>query len=394
MQLHVNQVQSLQGFAARNFPKGSYGWVLASSSLTSDEPNFYRYVEQISTIYLNGLTYLLDGKEHLININDIHSFLILVHHDLTADIYINDLPIEIKMLSKRSIQKGTLITYNDIADICELRFTGIDIHESDSVVCCFKVGWKFGLYFNFVGQNHGLDIASVYTSLGKLYRYLTFQHVYRSLESETHFGEMVKDGWFPFIEILGEEYKTLASTYQNEKFNYDGKVKILLDKFDESRVKRITEKWWEKPIFQEKQQLLQAGIDAFLQGNESGHINCIKNLLTEIEGIMRLLYFRDTGKGSRIGQKELIDHLGNIGKRLTENDDRSLLLPQQFLEYLIESVFANFNLETGTIDLSRHSAAHGVATAKDYTGIKALQTLLALDQICFYLPSRPDGTED
>ena len=386
MRLHVGNVPNIIAFAVRNVPKDHYFWGLSSDYLTSDEPNFYRYVEEISKIYSNC-------PDYQIHVNSIHSFLILIHRDMSADIYINNFPIEVKCRSKRILKERQIITDNDITDMRELRFPGIGIQESDSVICCLKVGWKFGLYFNFHDQNHELDVASVYTSLGRLYRHLTFQYVYQSLESETHFGEMIKDGWFPFIEILGEEYKTLASTYQNEKFNYDGKVKILLDKFDESRVKRITEKWWEKPIFQEKQQLLQAGIDAFLQGNESGHINCIKNLYTEIEGIMRLLYFRDTGKGSRIGQKELIDHLANIGKRLTENDDQSLLLPQQFLEYLTESVFTNFNLETGTVELSRHSASHGVATAKDYTEVKALQTLLTLDQICFYLPAPPNKTE-
>ncbi len=384
MRLHVDKVPSFAGFTVCNVPKGYYAWILASSRLTSDEPDFYRYIEQISNIFFNQ-------AEYLININAIHSFLILIHRDLSADIYINDFPIEVKIRAKRSVKAGTLITDNDIADMRELRFPGIDIQESDKVICCFKVGWKFGLYFNLLDDG-GSDIASIQVELGRLYRYLSFQYVYQTLESETYFKEMVNDGWFPFVEILGSEYKTLVNTYQNEKFDYDDRVRILLDRFDESRVRRITTKWWKNPIFQEKRQLLQAGIDAFLQGNESGYINCIKNLYTEIEGIMRVLYFKDTGKGNRVGQKEFISHLIDIGKH-TAGDDHSLLLPQSFLEYLTGSVFTNFDLETGTVDLSRHSAAHGVATGRDYTRVKALQVLLTLDQIYFYLPSPTNETE-
>ena len=379
MRIKVDKVKSLTGFSVCNVPKEHYFWALASASLTSDDANFYRYIEQLSNIYFNGEGYVISE-------NNVHSFLILIHPDLSADIYINDFPIEIEMLSKRSIESGTVVTANDIADIRQVRFPGIAIQEHDSVICCLKVGWKFGLYFNFLGLGNGFDIASMQVSLGRLYRFLSFQYVYQSLASETHFGEMVQDGWFPFIEILGNEYKTLAGTYQNEKFTYDDTVGSLLDKFDESRVRRMTEKWWEERIFQEKQHLLQAGIDAFLQGTESGYINSIKTLYTEIEGVVRSLYFKDTGKGDRINLKELIRHLTDMGQQRVASDNQSLLLPGMYVKYLTGSVFTNFNLETGMVDLSRHSVAHGAAAGKDYTPERALQALLALDQIYFYLP--------
>ncbi len=385
MRLHVERIGHPIGFTVCNVPKEHYFWALASCALTSDDPNFFRYIEQLSNIYFNRQEYRVDDSA-------INSFLVLIHLDLSADIYINDFPMEIEMLSKRSVEAGTIITDGDIADIRQVRFPGIDIQESDSVICCFRVGWKFGLYFNFLGFKEEFDVASLQARLGQLYRHLRFQYVYHSLESEAHFGEMVKDGWFPFIEILGNDYKTLAATYQNEKFAYDDTVGTLLDKFDESRVRKMTEKWLQKPIFQEKQHLLQAGIDAFLQGTESGFINCIKTLYTEIEGVMRYLYFEDTGKGNRVTLKELLCYLTDKGKQRAANDDQSLLLPHQFLEYLTESVFANFNLETGEVEVSRHSVAHGAAVGEEYTPEKALQALLTVDQIYYYLPSPPDET--
>ena len=41
---------------------------------------------------------------------------------------------------------------SDIADIYELSFPDIEIQDSDSIICCLKVGWKFLLYFDFLSQ--------------------------------------------------------------------------------------------------------------------------------------------------------------------------------------------------------------------------------------------------
>ena len=75
MRLHIKRVESLTGFAVCNAPKDYYGWVLASSSLISDEPEFYRYIEQLSTIFLNGEGYRT-------NINNVNNFLVLIHPNL------------------------------------------------------------------------------------------------------------------------------------------------------------------------------------------------------------------------------------------------------------------------------------------------------------------------
>ncbi len=401
MRLYVGNVPNIEGFSVTNVPKNHYYWALSSSRLTSDHPMFEKYMEEISKLYLN------QHGNH-ININSIHSFLIIIHRDLSADIYINNIPIELLCRSKRSIKENTLISENDIADIVELNFAGIDIIESDKVICCLKVGWKFGLYFNLV-RNPTLveteigssefkeveleesNLVRMRSQLGKLYRHLVFHYVYNSLETQPIFKKMVEDGWFPFVEILGNEYKTLFETYQNDKFTYDDKVKKLLDGFNETRLRKITDKWWEKPIFQEKQVLIQAGIDAFLGGTKSGYINCIKTLYSEIEGIMRSLYLEDSGERTRHIQK-LIDCLIEVGERRVE-DDQSLLLPQYFSSYLVENIFKEFDPETGEVDLSRHSALHGVALGEDYKPERALQALLTLDQIYFYLSTPPNENQ-
>ena len=386
MHIRLNEVQNIVGILHSILPNGLCK-VTASQGLTSDDSKFYRYMEQLSNVYFNSTDFSA-------NVNNIHSFLILIHSDLSADIYINDFVVETQVRLKgnlESLEPGTLIMKSDIADIYELSFPNIAIQDSDSIVCCLKVGWKFLLYFDFLNQGRKSDITTRQRILARLYKYLSFEEVFRTLESEDYFKEMISDGWFPFVEILSKDYKDLTINYQNEKAVSENEVKALLDRFDESRIKRITDKWWEHPLFQEKQELIQAGIDAFLGGTKSDYINCIKTLYSEIEGIMHSLYFEDSGERTRHIQK-LIDRLIEVGERRTE-DDLSLLLPQYFLNYLTDTIFKEFDPGTGEVDLSRHSALHGVALGEDYKPERALQALLTLDQIYFYLSTPPNENQ-
>ena len=391
MHVHLEKVKPIAGFIS-GFTSDELVKVEVTCSLTSDTPRFYQLMEELTKIYFGSEEFLEKIQR---TVDSMHRFLILVHSDLSADIYVNDFQIAATVRLKRDLENfevGALIMHSDIADVHELTFPDIDIQDTDSVICCLKVGWKFALYFNFVHSGRRTDLASMQTSLGSLDRYLRFQDVYHTLEAETCFQDMMADGWFPFVEILGKDYKELAAAYQNGRSAPHNTVRTLLDSFDESRIKGMTDKWWANPIFQEKRKLLQAGINAFLRQTESDYISCIKNLYSEMDGILRLHYLQDTGKGRKIGQEQLISHLIDTGKR-TAKSDNSLIFPEQFLTYLKNHVFGNFNLETGSVELSRHSSSHGVAAAEDYTEAKALQALLILDQIYFFLPLPPSEPE-
>ena len=372
LHFHLDVVQDITGFSPINVSPGNYFWLLTRSSVTSDEPEFYKYVDQISDTFFNRCGILQ---------NAVYQFLILIHEDLSGELYINDFPIEIEILAKRDIKALELVTNQDIADIRRLKFPNIRIANTDKVIYCFKVGWKFGLFFDLDRQEK-LDVDATWLALGKLYRELSFQYIYEMYKTGTYFEEMTKDGWFPFIELLGWQYKALSEAYQ-DRFDFDNRIEAVVGSFNRVAIERITGKWWSNKIFQDKRELLQAGINAFLRSDNEGYINCIKTLLTELEGIIRLQFFRDTGKGS-VKVPELTTYLLGRGKTKSGSDD-SLLLPLPFKDYLRNIVFSNFDLETGKIDLSRHSSSHGVASASAYTRIRALQAILLLDQIYFYI---------
>ncbi len=138
--------------------------------------------------------------------------------------------------------------------------------------------------------------------------------------------------------------------------------------------------WWRNPIFKEKQQLIESGVKSYLDGN---HIASIKTLYSEIEGIIRVGYARETDK-ERISFSDLKKYIHQkAADKFTSQD--SLGFPDLFIRYLDESFLRNFDLQTGEVNVSRHSTSHGVAKSEDYTKDKALQGILILDQIYRYL---------
>ena len=369
--IHFDAVKNLAGFAAETIEKGETGKILTRGSLLSDDPLFYTYIESITGIFFRNVL-----------VSSVFQFLILIHDNLSADLYLNDFSTKILMMPKRNLKKGEIIRTNDIADVGRMSFDNIHIKETDKVICCFKVGWKFGLFFD-LHREEPLNIESMETELGMIYRYLSFQYVYNTLESAPHFDKLLEDGWFPFIEIIGSEFREVSKAYELLREPHT-KIQELINKFDKQRIDTICSKWWDKPLFLDKKIILESGIDSYLRGDDQGFIGCIKTLLPEIEGIIRLHYFEETGKGKNVKVSELISHIVEKGKIKT-GSEFSLFLPRAFFEYLKESVFPNFDLERGNISLSRHTSSHGVAKAEDYTKVRALQMILILDQIYFYI---------
>lgn len=155
--------------------------------------------------------------------------------------------------------------------------------------------------------------------------------------------------------------------------------------FDSDRLNKITEKWWENKIYKEKKLILEAGLKAYLENNPHGFVSCIKTLITEIEGILRSTYIHDTNTQKRkISIDKLLDHFLQKGVKVADNED-SVLFPKKFVEYLKDVFFKNYYEQEDCIDVTRHSASHGVAKPQNYTKVRALQTILVLDQIRFFL---------
>lgn len=375
MKYHLKKVQDLAGITMHNALEGEKIRVLTRVAITSDDEDFYLYIENMANDFFNNV-------KPSINPSTVYQFLILIHNDLSADLYVNDLPILIEVRVKQDVKKGQEVRRSDIADVSKLTFKGIEIKETDKIICCFKVGWKFAFFYDLDRRSKKLDMEEVSHTLGRIYRYLEYQKLYITIEKKEHFEEMIKDGWFPFIELIGSDYEDLIKYYGN-KFNFENSINKFLDRFNKERVGLVTGKWWKKKVFNKNSKLLRAGIEAFLQNDEHGYINCINTLYPQIEGVLRLQYYDEYQKGNTT-TKKYIEYLIKKGTVKSGSDD-SLFFPGDFLTYLKDIVFADFDIEKNRVDISRHTTAHGVASEGQFTKEKALQALLILDQIYYYL---------
>jgi len=197
---------------------------------------------------------------------------------------------------------------------------------------------------------------------------------------EVNARNVSEDGWFPFLELLGGDYRELADLYATPDARRF--VDHFIDRFNAERLQAIVQRWWRNPVFQAKEEILLAGIDSFRIGTQRGAIACLKILYSEIEGLIRIACSKENN-AANLNFKDLVRYVDEKGRQ--NFDTNSLAFPDAFYRYVKDHVFASFDLATGDIPLSRHSSSHGVAEAATYTRAKALQAILTLDQLSFYL---------
>jgi hypothetical protein len=275
----IAEVPRLGGFAAEAIQAGATGSLIARCFLHSGDVGFHKIIEQFFNLYL-GRFFLTD---------QVSQFLIVIHADLSADVYINDVPCELRIRAKRSIKAFEAVGNKDLADIEELRFVNVELAGDDRVVYCFKRGWRFGLYFDLAPiPKHTLDVEQLYKDLGRYFRRLSFYDEYATLEDSELFGRLFADGWFPFMEIIGGEFDTLADAYRQAD-KAPGLYSDFLTTFNEDRILKISERWWSIRNFADKRSTLQAGLDAYLTGTPGGYINSIKTLWPAPQKLIKML---------------------------------------------------------------------------------------------------------
>ncbi len=96
----------------------------------------------------------------------IDHLLAIIQRDLSATVYVNELSMLIRARAARSIQAGEPVLEDDITDINEIEFQGVDIPKNAAVVCLLSFGWRKGLFFDFTPV--ASDEAEREYDLGKL----------------------------------------------------------------------------------------------------------------------------------------------------------------------------------------------------------------------------------
>ena len=360
----------IDGIAGETIPKDVKGIIIRKSFILSYDKNFERYCNSILNLVLGN------SQNETLN-----KLLVVIKKDERAIIYQN-FPLKFQIKAKKSVKAFELVRQDDILDIIGVEFSdsifSLGIENGDKFIWLFRTNWKFGLYFDFSGK---LDVSKLSGELADCYRRLLYLDMYSFLENEKGLKELFDEGWFPFIQLIGSRFQKLMDYFADEK-KYAFQVEKILEYFNHEDFIKLSSNWWSNPVFNEKRDILEAGIEAYFQGTKSGYINAIKTISTEIEGVIRVVYFRDFKK--KPTTQEIQQYITALGEKKFSSVG-SLGFPKLFYEYLNESVFKGFDLKSGEIPSSRHSFAHGVAKFENYNQIRALQLLLTLDQIYFFL---------
>jgi len=304
--------------------------------------------------------------------------LLVLKPNTIAELWLDTAAVSIQCVVKRAKKAGTAVFENDIADVTGMAFPCVDIGTEDKVLCLFRQDWRFGLAFDLNPEGK-LDLDGFNKILGALYREMRYKHLYEALGETETFDRLLAAGWFPFVEIIGSEFKDILN-HCEARFDMAEIEKKTIAKFDGERIEKILDRWLAKPHFAKKSQLMRAAIDAF---NKHEPIATIKILLTEIEGVLNDAHrAANDGQGAKI--KKLLEFAEASAERKAGGSN-TLLFPKAFSRYLREHTFADFNptTQTGTAS-SRHAVGHGAASEGSYTRTRALQTILTLDQLAFY----------
>jgi hypothetical protein len=176
---------------------------------------------------------------------------LVIRPNETAELWVDTAAVALTILAKRDISAGSAVFERDIVDITERRFPLVNIGAKDRVICLFRQGWRFALFFelNPEGNLHLDDAAK---TLGRLYRELRYRYIYDMLANKAAFDRLIEAGWFPFVEIIGSEFEVLADACQ-AGFDLDEAEAKLLERFNEKRLEGSFRRWMAKPHFAPKE---------------------------------------------------------------------------------------------------------------------------------------------
>lgn len=188
----ISGLENLAGFIKNGAKEGERVTILQRAKVDSSELQFYMYINQLENLFLQPAQ---------INGDTITHFFVLFHSDKTADVYTGYSRIRIEMNVTRKVAKGELVYINDISDVKRYEIEDIeatDFRTDDAVVCVMKVGWRYGLFFDFTRTTNAEE---VWLQLGELYNSLHINRIIENIQNalreqgKPHFITEGKTDW-------------------------------------------------------------------------------------------------------------------------------------------------------------------------------------------------------
>ncbi|TKV74033.1 hypothetical protein FDV58_34075 [Bradyrhizobium elkanii] len=186
----------------------------------------------------NHIEYIARQSGGAVNLKRADVVLLVVHPDDTGDLWLDTAAVALQIMTKRDMVAGAVVLDQDIADVIGTGFPLVPIGKEDHVVCMFREGWRFGLFFDF-NPDAGFSVEEMQCDLGTLYRRLKYRDLYDAIADQAVFSRLIAAGWFPFVEILGPEFGEFLK-FSEAGFELDEVEAKILAKFDSERIEPIS----------------------------------------------------------------------------------------------------------------------------------------------------------
>ena len=370
----IVKIGPISGLVDGTIPAGATGKIIQRAFLTSLDDCF-------PLIANNLLGHFMGMRAE----DTMNAVLIRLKNQTDAYIY-KRFPLSFQIRARGDIPKGTAVTDEHIADITGVTFEDAAINlnpeDGEQFVWLFRCKWLFGLCFDLTGK---LNQSELLPYLGKCWKRLSYMGEYNFMASDEQFEQMVSDGWFPFVALRGEKFRTLMMYYKEGR-KHQSQIDSVVESFDDATLDSMTQYWWANEHFAAKRQMITDAINAYKTGT---YTLAGKALSTELEGILRYAYnlevaSADPGAKQKPNTFDLREYLKKKSQEKHSLTD-SLCFPAQFIKYLEKYTFRGFDLSAGSVPEGRNAVAHGVTPDSMYTKEFALKAILALDNACFFL---------
>ncbi len=345
-------------------------------ALTSDQDLFQKIIGNIA----RTIEHAANAVGEYPSLSRAQTVFLVLHPDDTGELWVDKAAMCTYSTLKRpgTVVAGTVLFENDIADVTGLWFPLVEVGPKDRILCIIREGWRFALYFDF-NPDGKLLIEEAKRALGTLFRRMSYADLYASLAHEPTLRSLVGAGWFPFLELGIQEIRALLSMIEADFPLHEGE-QSLISAFDDVRLERMFSRWMERAHLKERETILRPAINAF---KNCEPVTVIKIVLSEIEGVMSDAYYRVHGERPYRSNK-LPDFMIEQAEHRAGGKD-TLFFPVEFGKYLKDYTYADFkHHDIGTAG-SRHAVSHGRVPGEQYTMARALQALLTLDQLAFYM---------
>jgi hypothetical protein len=316
-------------------------------------------------------------RESGIRAGIVDHLLAIIRPDKTATVYVNELNITLKVQIKRSMEAGSLVYADDVADVDRLSFNGVSFPNNAGILFLFSVGWRKGLFFDFSVLGPNTTTPREYDPevlFGQYYAYLDFQQLFKITDDE--WKSLLAQGWFPFISLTRKTLKDIFGHLRSGQ-NIDDLTEKIAEEVN-AMIPSMVERWKSSPIFQQHGAIFEQAAERYLQQD---YISATSILYPRIEGLMRS-YHLSLNKPDRASQGNLVSAV--VEGKGHDSRNYSFLLPDNFRRYLKEVYFAGFDPQNPTV-LSRHSVSHGVAPVSNFALKETVIGLLILDQLSYYI---------